>query len=509
MKKRALLNFATSLAYQFLNLLVGLIVPKFYTEIFGSVYNGLNQSVSQIMSLLSVLQFGIAAASIQQMFKSIADNDTDTISAIYWDAGKQYRKMGYIFVGVVIPVIVFFPFIIKDNLAYWTVIAFLLFRTISSAMEYFFQAKYSVILIANNKTYAIYTINIVLLVLNTVLHLIVLFTVKNIIVYQAVAVATTLVRLLIVSTYVRKKFPYLYKKTQKKVELPKENKRKDVLISEIAGLVISSTDLLILSTFSGLVYTSIYSVYSFVTSGLGNVLSSCREAVFAGLGKLFHSDFNHFKKQFSDFESVYLFLMFYLYSTALLLFKPFVEVYTAKMDANYVYTFLPIMFIGEKILVNLRIPSIVSINTAGHFKEVKNYAVIEAVVNMVLSLALVIPFGVYGVLIGTLVGAAYRTPILIYYSSKNIIKRKPWEFWKKVLKWMPLFSAVAVASIIVPIKCSSLINWVITAILLAVIMLVVCIAWIFIFERNTFNEFIRIINNKFKKEKQINENSNI
>lgn len=503
MKKRAIINFSVSLAYQFLNLMVGLIVPKYYTELFGSVYNGLNQSVSQIMSLLSVLQFGIAAAAIQQMFKYIANKDEDTIRAIYWDAGKQYKKMGYVFIGVILPIIVIFPFIIKDNLSYWIVVAFLLFRTIGSAMEYFFQAKYSVILIANNKTYAIYVINIILLLFTTALHLIVIFAIKDILVYQAVGVVTTLVRLVIVSTYVRKKFPYLYKKTDKEIVLPKENKRKDVLISEIAGMVISSTDMLLLSTFSGLTYTSIYSIYSFVTSGLGNVLSSCREAVFAGLGKTYYSDFEKFQKEFSNFESTYLFLMFYLYSTALILFRPFIEVYTANMDANYVYVAMPIMFICDKLLVNLRIPSIVSINTAGHFKEVKNYAVKEAVINFVISLILVKPFGIYGVLIGTLVGAAYRTPVLIHYANKNIIKRKTSAYLKKVLIWIPFFISACVLSVTNPIKCESLFDWILTAVPVAVVTLLASVLWIFVFDRKTFKEFLNMITKKIHKRSKV------
>lgn len=490
MKNRAIINFISSLVYQFSNLLIGLIVPKFYTEIFGSVYNGLNQSVSQIMSLLSVLQFGIAAAAIQQMFKYIADNDTDTIRAIYWGAGKQYRKMGYIFIGVIIPIIILFPFVLKEDLSYWIIIAFLLFRTISSAMEYFFQAKYSVILIANNKTYAIYVINTALLIFSTVLHLTVLFTIKNILVYQAVALVTTFVRLIIVSTYVKHKFPYLYRKSDKKVELPKDNKRKDVLISEIAGMVIDSTDMILLSTFSGLVYTSIYSVYKFVTSGLGNVLSSCREAVFAGLGKTYYEDFQKFKNNFSSFESVYLFLVFFLYSTALILFRPFIEVYTANMDAQYYYAGLPVLFIIARISVNLRIPSIVAVNTAGHFKEVRNFAVIEAVLNLGTSLILVKPLGIYGVLIGTLVGSVYRTPVLIHYANKNIIKRKTFEYVKKVLLWIPFFITAYLLSIFTPIKCTSLINWVLTALPVAVVVLIFALLWVLIVDRNTFKMLI-------------------
>jgi O-antigen/teichoic acid export membrane protein len=501
MKKKAILNFSASIIYQFMNLLVGLVVPKFYTELFGSVYNGLNQSVTQIMSLLSVLQFGIAAAAIQQMFKYIAENDEDSIRAIYWGTGKEYRKMGYVFVGIILPIIVVFPFMIKDNLSYWTVIAFLLFRTISAAMEYFFQAKYGVILIANNKTYAVYIVNIIILLIGTALHLFVLFTIKNIIVYQFVSVLTTFIRFIIVNAYIRKHFPYLYKRNEKEVSLPKDTRRKDVLMSEIAGLVIDSTDMLLLSWFSGLVYTSIYSVYNFVVLGLANVLNSCREAVFAGLGKSYFSDFDEFKKHFSNFESVYLFLAFFLYSTALMLFRPFIEVYTKNMDANYVYISLPILFIVGKLLVNLRIPSIVSINTAGHFKEVRNYAIIEAIIKFSLSIILVKPLGIFGVLIGTIAGALYRTPILIQYSNKNIIKRKGMEYWKKVIMWMPFFAVVCIISVVAPIRCTSLITWVITAIPVAVVMLISCLLWIFLFERNTFNEMLNIIKKMLKKGK--------
>ena len=502
MNKRATINFASSLIYQFTNLLIGLILPKFYTESFGSIYNGLNQSVSQIMSLLSVLQFGIAAAAIQHMFKYIADNDEETIRAIYWESGRQYRKMGYYFIGIIIPVVIVFPFVIKDNLSYWIVVSFILFRTISSAMEYFFQAKYGVMLTANNKTYAIYLINTAMLLISTALHFVVLFTVKNILIYQGVAVVTTLIRLLVVSTYVRKKFPYLYKKSDKKIELPKENKRKDVLVSELAGMAIDSTDMIVLSTFSGLVFTSIYSVYNFVVTGIGSVLGSCREAVFAGLGKLFHKDFDSFKKEFDGFESTYLFLVFLLYSITIILFKPFIEVYTANMDAEYYYVGFPILFIIARMLVNLRIPSIVSINTAGHFKEVKRYAVIEAIINLSLSLILVHFLDIYGVLIGTIVGSLYRTPILIRYANKNIIKRKNTEYTKKLLLWFPFFIGAYLISIFVPIKCVSLINWALVAIFVAVAVLLCAFVWLLIVDRATFNKLLRGIKGLFKRKRK-------
>ncbi|MBQ8146298.1 MAG: polysaccharide biosynthesis C-terminal domain-containing protein [Clostridia bacterium] len=502
MKKRALINFASSLIYQFTNLLIGLLLPKFYTEIFGSTYNGLNQTISQIMSFLSVLQFGIAAASIQQMFKYIVNNDEKTISAIYWNSGKQYKKMGYFFLGIIIPIIFVFPFVIKDELNYWLVVSFVLFRALSAAIEYFFQAKYSIILIANNKTYAIYIINTALLIFSTVLHFIVLFTFENIILYQAVAVLSTLIRFVVVNTYVRKNFPYLQKNRNKKIELPDNNKRKDVLVSEVAGMIIDSTDMIVLSTFSGLIYTSIYSVYNFVVLGLGNVLGSCREAVFAGLGKTYNQDLNRFRQEFSDFESIYLFLVFFLYSVALFLFKPFILTYTANMDAEYYLVGLPILFIISRMLVNLRIPAIVAINTAGHFKEVKKYAVIEAFINAILSLILVHFWNIYGVLIGTIAGSLFRTPILIHYANKHIIKRKTFDYVKKILLWLPLFIGTYILSIFVSLDCDTLIDWVIKAIPVGIIGLICACIWMLIIDRNVFKSMLSGIIRKVFKTKE-------
>ena len=490
--KRAYLNFFASTSYQASNLLVGLILPKIYTETFGSVYNGLNSSIGQIMSLLHVLTFGISAVSIQQMFKYIASKNTNMITAIYHETEKQYRHMGYIFLIVLIPITIIFPLLIHDNLSYKIIVIFLLFKSISSSMEYFFQAKYSVMLVAHNKSYVIYSINIFLLIIGTILHLSVLFTLKNIIIYQAVAVLLSLLRFLIVHTYIYQQYPFLKNTIKDQYTPPKTSQRKDVLISEIAGMIIDSTDLLILSIFSGLVFASIYSIYNFVTKGVANILSNCREAVFAGIGKSYYQDNKDFYRKMSRFESIYISMVFFLYSTCILLFRPFIEIYTAKMDADYVNKWFPLLFIIANMLVNFRIPSIVAINTAGHFKQVKNYAVIEAIINLFISLIFVKKYGIYGVLIGTISGAIYRTPILIYYTSKYIINRNVSLYIIKIFKWIPIFIICLIISLIKPFHCSSLLNWLILSIECTITMIIVSLLWIYLIDVETYSEIKRI-----------------
>ena len=60
---------------------------------------------------------------------------------------------------------------------------------------------------------------------------------------------------------------------------------------------------------------------------------------------------------------------------------------------------------------------------AGHYKQTQWSAIIEAAVNIAVSVVLVFKFGLTGVAIGTLAAMVYRTAYLARYLSRNIICR--------------------------------------------------------------------------------------
>lgn len=487
MKNKAYLNYAASLAYQLSSLVVGLILPRYYIEIFGSTYNGLNQTITQVMSLLAILQYGIAASSIQAMFRPIAEGNKGAIKAIYQSSAREYRKMGYIFLLAISPIIFLYPFFLIDQLSYWIIVIFFVFRGISSAMEYFFQAKYSILLIANNRSYAIYTINTILLFIGFGFHLTVLFTVQNIILYQFVAVGITFLRLFVISTYIKRKFPFIDDKNVKTDKIKIEIKdRKDVFVSEVAGLAIDSTDLVVLSIFASLLDASIYSVYNFVMLGLSGFLGSAREAVIGSLGRKYYSDKAEFSSRMSIFESLYIMLSFAMYSIAILMFKPFILLYTAGMDAQYFYAFLPLMFVVPKLLVSMRIPAIVAINISGHFKQVKKFAVTEAFINIALSLLFVKYWGIYGVLGATIIAASYRTPILIYYTYRNILFKRLSSYSRKIWPWMILFAISTAISFLYNYGQSDFLDWFGMAVVSGVSVFALALLILFLSDKNAF-----------------------
>ena len=70
----------------------------------------------------------------------------------------------------------------------------------------------------------------------------------------------------------------------------------------------------------------------------------------------------------------------------------------------------------------------------------------ESVINIVVSLACVFQFGIYGVLMGTIAALLYRTNDMIIYANKRVLGRSPWKTYRRWLVDLALFSAVTLLS---------------------------------------------------------------
>lgn len=66
----------------------------------------------------------------------------------------------------------------------------------------------------------------------------------------------------------------------------------------------------------------------------------------------------------------------------------------------------------------LRLPYNIMVLAAGHYKQTQWSAIIEATINVVVSILFVFYFGLVGVAIGTLAAMIYRTLYLAIYLKK-------------------------------------------------------------------------------------------
>ena len=95
MKRRLRYNTITSLVYQITVIVSGLILPRLILVYYGSSVNGLVQSITQMLSIISMLDLGVGAVVQAALYKPLADNDEVRVSAIYSAARKYFRIIAY------------------------------------------------------------------------------------------------------------------------------------------------------------------------------------------------------------------------------------------------------------------------------------------------------------------------------------------------------------------------------------------------------------------------------
>ena len=304
---------------------------------------------------------------------------------------------------------------------------------------------------------------------------------------------------IILNLYVRKKY-----NINKNVAVNNTaiSQRWDAFAQQVAAFVNNNTDVIVLTMFANIREVSVYTVYYMVANGLRRIEETLTNGIDAAFG-------NMIAKKEEDLLRTNVKLMeFIVFSSAgfvflcgALLIEPFVMVYTKGIDdISYSRIWFGVLMCLNQYLFCVRLPYQMLVEAAGHFKQTRNGAIVECVLNIVISVILVIKWGLIGVTIGTFCALVYRTTQYAIYSSTHILRRKIWVAGKNVL--INIIEAVIVIFII---KCmpvwnvTSYLSWLIYAVVVGMITMFVIGASSFLFYRSEISLLSQKVKNALKR----------
>ena len=150
----------------------------------------------------------------------------------------------------------------------------MLAMSISGASEFFAIGRCRSLLYADQKTYVCTLAQAASIFLSLLIALLMLKLNMNIIFIQLAISLVYVFRAAFLIGYINKNYPELsdYKK-EKPINSVVE-KRKDAMIHQLSGLVVSGSQTTILTVLMGLGVASVYSVYNIVFSGLQSICSN-------------------------------------------------------------------------------------------------------------------------------------------------------------------------------------------------------------------------------------------
>lgn len=419
--KKAFYIMISNLSYQVVYALIGLILPRLFITVYGSAINGLMLSIRQFLNFLNIVESGVGLTSITALLRPMASNDKAAANGILSAAKLLYMRAGYILAGFIGLLAIIYPFLIADQVSFKISFFMVLILGSSSFVDFFIIGKYKVLLTADQRVYVLTNIQIIGLILNLVSYVILIKSGWNVLLVNSIATLLLISKSILVFIYVRKNYSYVNFK--EKPDTKALSQRWDVFIHQITGVVVFNTPVIIITIFLGLKEVSVYTTYNMVFSAITLLVSSFSSALFAGIGDLLvRGEKDKVIDVYNIFESVYYAIITWAFTTTFLLIIPFIKIYTHGVsDANYIRPELAILFIIVGVISNIRVPAYTLINSAGHFKETRNHALAEALINLAASLIFVQLFGTEGVLFGAICSYAYRTIDVLFYASRKIL----------------------------------------------------------------------------------------
>lgn len=429
-QKDSIKNLVFGLLGFIVTTILGIIIPRLFLISFGSEINGLITSIKQIFAYFTLLEAGIGGATIQALYAPMANRDKQRMNEIMAASNRFYKKTGVAYIAMVLLLALIYPFVVKSDIPKYITILIILFQGESGAVKFFVSAKLRILLQVDGKSYILTNIATMFTIFSNIARIALMYGGANVLAVQAVFCIVDILQVIIIVIYTKKHYSWLDVKV--KPDFKAVEQKNSVLVHQVSGLVFNNTDSIILTFFCGLKVVSVYSMYSLLFGMVASVMDTVSTSVKFAMGQIFNTDRKKFEKIQDAYETYYLAVCFTLFTVAFIFIIPFLKLYTSGVkDIDYIDNRFAILFLVFEMLNYGRYPSNMIISFAGHFKQTKNRAVLEAVINLTVSLICVPIFGLHGVLMGTIAALLYRTNDIIIYTNRTIMNRSPLKSYRR------------------------------------------------------------------------------
>lgn len=439
--KRSLKNISFALSNNILTSILGFISRTVFIYTLGQSYLGISGLLQNIFGLLAISELGLSTAIGFSLYKPLAKNDTKLISTLMSLYKKAYRVIGLVILVIGIVLYKYLDFFVQPSQQPKEIFYIYFMYLINIVVGYFLSYK-TTLISSDQNGYKLVPIQIRVNTIATILQIIYLVVFKNYLGYLFIQIATSILLNFLQNRFITKEYKHI--NFNSKDKLPNNEVlviKKNIfglMASKIGEFCVNSTDNLIISKFIDLISVGIYSNYIMLRNLVNGYIGILFGAITAGFGNLVA---NENEEKCLEVFNILFFVSFVLYSfeavAFMCLFNAFIKLWIGD---NYLFS-LPVVFVIvlNNFLTGLRMPIITMKSAAGIYTEDIWVPFGFSIVNLFLSIILAKYFGVFGVVVGSIIGslltADWYRPIIIF---KKVFKVSVKYYFKKYIIYVSL-----------------------------------------------------------------------
>lgn len=408
--------------------LIGILVSYLFTFISRRVfltylsiqYLGLDSLFMNLMSMLSLADLGIGTAIAYSLYRPLATNDVEKISAL-----MGFFKKAYIIIGTTIFVFGFsltplLPSIFKElpevpnlNYIYWLYV-------IHASISYYLSYKRT-LLIADQKRYIEAFYQYLFLSIKHLIQILVIILTQNFIFFLIVMIVMTTLENVSISLKVNSHYPYLKKHGRLSLEKNEQSIVKKnmyaISLQKIGTFLVEGTDNLLIVMFVNLNTAGLYANYLLVKRALNRLYQILFSSIIASIGNLYEEKpVEASRLAFFQLNFIAAWIMGLSAITLQLVLNPFISIWIGR---EYIFKNLIVfVIVFNYYLKGMRQPVLTFRDSLGLFWFDRYKSLFEAFVNLTVSIILVRRIGFIGILIGTTVSTlsvcAWVEPFILF-----------------------------------------------------------------------------------------------
>lgn len=443
--QKTMRNSLVGLIGQVITILLSFVSRKVFIQYLGVEMLGLNSAFASVLSTMALADLGFHQVIVFHLYGVLARDDKEQINNLINIYKLVYRCIGCFFIVAALCCVPFLQVFLSDIEVTNSVRVFFIIQALSGACTYFLAYKRN-ILYADQKNYISGLIDTVVNTTATLVSIAVAVFTRNYLLYLLVNLAKTYISNIFVHIACTKRYPYLHKtKTDWKLLKKIVSSLKDVVLERLAQYIYSSTDNLIISMFVSTVQVGFLNNYTIIISHLKSLVKSLTTPLIPALGNkvALEREGERHMETFWLLEQVYFWLTGLTVVPVYVLSDSFIQMF---FGAEYVLPRLILLLLCVDMYVHINQDSCISFLTAnGLFRKRRNISIGGAIVNIVVSLLLMKPFGIAGILAGTAVSQMY------YWVARSVVALREClnQSWRTfAIYWMKqlgLFAVIAAA----------------------------------------------------------------
>lgn len=409
---------------------LNLISRRLFLRFIGIEYLSIGQIINNILGILAFSELGVTNSVLYMLYRPVAEGDKEKIARIVGSYKKINRAISCVLFALGLVCLPFLSKFINTSISINTVRLVYLMNLLYSASSYFCSYR-QVLINANQKSYIISRVSLMVNFMSIVVQCAVIYITHNYLLYLAVTIVMGLVQNIIIYRIAGNMFPFL--KEYHRYRLEKQESRqlaenvKSLFSVKICGIVINNTDNILVSMVNTLM-VGYCANYTIISTRIRGIITIFHNSIMYSMGIA--------SVEKGSEEKYILFKKFLLINTFLAGFTSFLM--------GVLWDDFIILWLGPDYLIPKIVFYSILLNyywvivtagiwifrdTNGLFVYVKRMLLVNAILNLVISVILGRLMGVAGVYYATIIADVLSN---FWFDAKLVYEKlfQKRAFWK-------------------------------------------------------------------------------